>query len=118
MTPYGEVVDRVQVAAGATVGAPIRLINRSKAIWGNDAHEFVPSRWMSSEASLPEKVKEIHGYSHILTFVDGQRTCLGKQFAILEFKVLSSTMFLYAMTLTMHASDDILGGFGHSHSPF
>jgi cytochrome P450 len=85
-------VDRIHVTAGTTVSAPIRLMNRSKAIWGEDAHEFIPARWMSSEVGIPDKAKEIHGYAHLLTFVDGPRTCLGKQFAITEFKVGSSIL--------------------------
>ena len=86
-TPNGDVVDRIHVAAGTTVGAPIHLITRSKAIWGDNAHEFIPERWMASETGIPNKAREIHGYSHLLTFSDGPRTCLRRQFAIMEFKV-------------------------------
>jgi cytochrome P450 len=31
--------------------------------------------------------KEMKSYRHILTFSDGPRTCLGKGFALAEFKV-------------------------------
>jgi hypothetical protein len=33
------------------------------------------------------RAKEIQGYRHILTFSDGPRICLGKSFALAEFKV-------------------------------
>ncbi|KIJ50769.1 hypothetical protein M422DRAFT_159309, partial [Sphaerobolus stellatus SS14] len=37
---------------------------------------------------IPERAKEIHGFAQILTFSDGPRTCLGRQFAAVEFKVI------------------------------
>lgn len=96
-TQQGDIVDRIQVAAGTTVGVSIRVINKSKAIWGKDAHEFMPGRWIASEASIPDTVKEIHGYLHLLTFVDGPRACLGRQFAVMEFKV----PFIYDLALKL-----------------
>jgi len=33
------------------------------------------------------RAKEIVGHRHILTFSDGPRTCLGKGFALANFKV-------------------------------
>ncbi|KAF8584899.1 cytochrome P450 [Ramaria rubella] len=91
-TPQGKVVDSIHVAKGTSVGAPIRLMNRSKALWGENAQEFIPSRWLSSEKDIPNKAKEIHGWAHILTFIDGPRTCLGRQFAVMEFKTVLATL--------------------------
>ncbi|KAK0438374.1 hypothetical protein EV421DRAFT_1714366, partial [Armillaria borealis] len=36
------------------------------------------------------RTKEIQGHRHLLTFVDGPRTYLGKTFALAEFKVSKS----------------------------
>jgi len=65
-------------------------MNRSAPIWGEDAKVFRPSRWLENahgENGIPAKAKEIQGHRHLLTFADGPRTCLGKNFALTEFKV-------------------------------
>ena len=92
-TASGRNVDHISVAQGAAVLVPIRTINRSEAIWGTDAKEFKPERWLDNESGLTPKAKEVQGYHHILSFVDGPRTCLGKQFAIAEFKVGTTFAF-------------------------
>ena len=61
-------------------------MNRSTVIWGPDAKEFRPERWLEKNG-LPKKAQEIQGHRHLLTFSDGPRTCLGKGFALAEFKV-------------------------------
>ena len=42
---------------------------------------------MSGVVGSNLKAKEIVGHKHILTFSDGPRTCLGKGFALANFKV-------------------------------
>nr|QEP49721.1 11-oxo-beta-amyrin 30-oxidase [Inonotus obliquus] len=91
-TASGEKVDHITVAQGSAVMVPIRAINRSEEIWGPDAKEFKPERWLDNEAGLTSKAKEIQGYHHILSFIDGPRTCLGRAFAIAEFKSVLSVL--------------------------
>ncbi|KAL5488430.1 hypothetical protein ACEPAI_6548 [Sanghuangporus weigelae] len=99
-TATGERVDHITLARDTSIIVPIRAINRSEEIWGPDAKEFKPERWLNSESGLTEKAKEIHGYHHILSFIDGPRTCLGRPFAIAEFKsVLSVLIRNYAFGL-------------------
>jgi len=38
------------------------------------------------------RAKEIQGHRHILTFSDGPRTCLGRSFALAEFKAVLSVL--------------------------
>ncbi|KAL5488445.1 hypothetical protein ACEPAI_6563 [Sanghuangporus weigelae] len=72
----------------------------SDEIWGSDAKEFEPERWMDNESGLTSKAKEVQGYHHILSFIDGPRTCLGRAFAIAEFKsVLSVLIRNYVFSL-------------------
>jgi cytochrome P450 len=85
-TADGRMVDRISIAAGQTVSIPIRTMNRSTSMWGADAKEFKPQRWLE-EGGIQERAKEIQGHRHLLTFVDGPRACLGKTFALVEFKV-------------------------------
>jgi cytochrome P450 len=83
-TSTGEVVTSITVKKGTIVSSPISTMNRSEAFWGPNAKEFVPERWLEDEQTL---AKEISGPRHILTFVDGPRLCLGRSFALAEFKV-------------------------------
>ncbi|KAK0227150.1 cytochrome P450 [Armillaria nabsnona] len=83
VTKSGETIDSIFVAKGTLLTTPIRTLNRSEEIWGPDAKEFKPERWL--EDSAP-RAKEIKGHRHLLTFVNGPRTCLGKTFALTEFK--------------------------------
>jgi hypothetical protein len=83
----GETVDKIALAKGTTVTVPIHLMNRLEAFWGPNAGEFIPERWLDDSDASQIGAREIQGHRHLLTFVDGPRTCLGKGFALAEFKV-------------------------------
>jgi len=89
--PSGKQTDRITIAAGTELMIPIKVIHRSRAIWGEDAHEFKPERWID-EQGLARKAKELQGWGHLLTFIDGPRTCLGRGFAVAEFKAVLATL--------------------------
>lgn len=78
----------IQISAGTLVIVPIRAINRSEKIWGSDAKQFKPERWLNQESGLTSKSKEYTGYHQMLSFTGGPRICLGRLFAIAEFKVV------------------------------
>ncbi|KAI0270686.1 cytochrome P450 [Gloeopeniophorella convolvens] len=62
----------------------IHNLNRDPLIWGPDAAEWKPERWLSP---LPESVAEakIQGvYSNTMTFIGGPRSCIGFKFSQLE----------------------------------
>ncbi|KAH8985284.1 cytochrome P450 [Lactarius akahatsu] len=51
---------------GDSVSIPIRLLNRSTEIWGEDANEFRPERW----ESVPEAAHAVPSvYGHLATFI-------------------------------------------------
>ncbi|KAG2144208.1 cytochrome P450 [Suillus clintonianus] len=86
-TASGEMTDNIYAAKGTLITVSVPAINRSVAIWGPDAKEFKPERWLA-EGGINGKAKEVQGHRHLLTFTDGPRTCLGKDFAIAEFKAV------------------------------
>ncbi|KAG1882689.1 cytochrome P450 [Suillus subluteus] len=90
-TESGKMTDSISIAKGSLMVISIRAINRSLAIWGLDAKEFKPDRWLT-EDGISGKAKEVQGHRHLLTFVDGPRTCLGKDFAITEMRVVLSVL--------------------------
>ncbi|KAG1885876.1 cytochrome P450 [Suillus fuscotomentosus] len=87
----GNMTNSISVAKGTLITISIGAINRSSTIWGPDAKEFKPDRWLT-EDGISGKAKEVQGHRHLLTFVDGPRTCLGKDFAIMEFKTVLSVL--------------------------
>lgn len=62
-------------------------MNRAEVLWGPTAKEFEPERWLEADSLTLTRAQEIQGHKHILTFSDGPRTCLGRSFALAEFKV-------------------------------
>lgn len=108
-TASGESVNQLQVGAGTPFIVPIRAINRSEKFWGPDAKEFKPERWLDQESGLTDKSKELPGYHHLLTFIDGPRICLGKLFAVAEFKVRKLSFLVAAAGLTPHIPGCALG---------
>ncbi|KAJ7895287.1 cytochrome P450 [Mycena olivaceomarginata] len=93
-TASGEVVDSIFVAKDTIVTVSIRCMNQSEVFWGANAKEFEPERWHTL-ANDPLRAKEIQGHRHIITFIDGPRTCLGKSFALAEFKAVLSVLIRY-----------------------
>ncbi|EIW62267.1 cytochrome P450 [Trametes versicolor FP-101664 SS1] len=85
--PNGELTDHVAVRAGQHMTVPIGAINVSAHFWGADAREFRPERWLADDG-IPKKAQEVQGHRHLLTFVDGPRMCLGRGFALAEFKAV------------------------------
>ncbi|KAH7881865.1 cytochrome P450 [Phlebopus sp. FC_14] len=90
-TKSGQIVDNITVARDTLITINFSCINRSAAIWGTDAKVFRPERWLNEEG-IPKKVQEVQGHRHLLTFADGPRTCLGKGFALAEFKTVLTVL--------------------------
>ncbi|KAI0033838.1 cytochrome P450 [Vararia minispora EC-137] len=88
----GELVTEIFVPRGATVLVNIEGVNRDPGIWGPDAMEWRPERWLSP---LPNSVADarVPGiYANTLTFLGGTRACIGYMFAQLEMKVVLSQL--------------------------
>ncbi|KAJ6562392.1 cytochrome P450 [Mycena capillaripes] len=91
ITASGETVDSIVIAKDIIVTVSIRCMNQSEVFWGPDAKEFKPERW-TTLADDPLRAKEIQGHRHLITFLEGPRTCLGKSFALAEFKAVLSVL--------------------------
>ncbi|KAI0933177.1 hypothetical protein AcV7_004723 [Taiwanofungus camphoratus] len=86
---YGQVHDNIRISKGDSVMIPIADINRSKALWGEDASEFKPERW----DAVPEAVQSIPGvWGNLLTFLGGPHACIGYRFSLVEVKTLIFTL--------------------------
>ncbi|EED78315.1 predicted protein [Postia placenta Mad-698-R] len=82
---HGQVQDSIRVRKGDPIFIPILAMNRSKALWGEDAFEFKPERW----ESVPDAVQQIPGvWANQLSFLGGPRACIGYRFSVTEMKAL------------------------------
>ncbi|KAG6382155.1 cytochrome P450 [Boletus reticuloceps] len=119
LTESGEMINEVFVPKGTEVMISIPAYNRcvpprlntlqmcnwewyhsNKDIWGEDAHEFKPDRWLDG-AMDDKKLPSIGVYSNLMTFSSGPRACLGWRFAVIEIQAFLSTLvgkFEFAMT--------------------
>ncbi|KZV72431.1 cytochrome P450 [Peniophora sp. CONT] len=87
---YGREIGEIKVTKGDVVNIPIRLLNRAVFIWGEDAEEFRPERFL---APLPDKVAGMPGiYPQLLSFLAGPHACIGFRFALAEAKAILFTM--------------------------
>ncbi|EIM85220.1 cytochrome P450 [Stereum hirsutum FP-91666 SS1] len=67
----------IHVEKGQTVIIPIISLHRSDAIWG-DGNVFRPERWLGT---LPDEALRLPGWSNLLSFSDGPRSCPGMRMA-------------------------------------
>ncbi|KAI0716897.1 cytochrome P450 [Earliella scabrosa] len=84
----GSTLTEIVVPRGTVVAVGILSSNRNKAIWGEDAMEWKPERWLDP---LPDTVTEakVPGvYSNLMTFMGGGRACIGFKFSQLEMKIV------------------------------
>ncbi|KAH9846398.1 cytochrome P450 [Lenzites betulinus] len=97
----GTLMDGIPVTPGMRILTDIRACNTNKELWGPDAAEWKPERWLSP---LPRALEEAHipgVYSHLMTFIGGGRACIGFKFSQLEMKVVLATLipaFNFEMT--------------------
>jgi hypothetical protein len=84
VTADGKTIDSIFIPKGTTVMVPISGVNTMEEFWGPDSAKFNPERWLKVEES---NARHLTSYRHLMTFVDGPRTCLGKGFAVAEAKV-------------------------------
>ncbi|KAI0262767.1 cytochrome P450 [Gloeopeniophorella convolvens] len=88
----GREINELFIPDNTTVYIQISNLNRDPLVWGPDAAEWKPERWLSP---LPESVAEakIQGvYSNTMTFIGGGRSCIGFKFSQLEMKVVLSQL--------------------------
>ncbi|KAA1472339.1 cytochrome P450 [Dentipellis sp. KUC8613] len=88
----GSNMSELHIAKNTEIIVSILAVNRDPGIWGPDAHEWKPERWLSP---LPASLTDagIPGvYSNTMTFFGGNRSCIGFKFALLEIKVVLSIL--------------------------
>ncbi|KAF5336055.1 hypothetical protein D9611_006270 [Ephemerocybe angulata] len=87
-TTDGQRLDEIFVPKGTKIFISIHNSNRDPTLWGPDASDWKPERWLRP---LPETVTSAHIpgiYANQLTFLAGHRACIGFKFSQLEMKAV------------------------------
>ncbi|KAI0418848.1 cytochrome P450 [Xylaria grammica] len=72
--------------------------NRCKALFGDDANEWKPERWIPGEINTEEQIRFMD--KNLATFGYGSRTCIGRNLATIEMtKFLAEILTRYDLEL-------------------
>lgn len=82
--------DGTPVCAGTTIGLAFFAMGRNRNVWGDDAEEFKPERWLDG-SSDPPKLKNVSAF-RFTAFNAGPRTCLGMNLAMLEMEAVTAAL--------------------------
>ncbi|KAJ3680063.1 hypothetical protein LUZ60_016341 [Juncus effusus] len=82
--------DGYDIKKGDLVNFQPFVMGRMKFLWGDDADEFRPERWLNSEGLfVPESSFKF------TAFQAGPRICLGKEFAYRQMKIVAATLLYF-----------------------
>ncbi|KAI0031071.1 cytochrome P450 [Vararia minispora EC-137] len=90
----GKMRDQIAVSAGTVVVVDIASSNRRKDVWGDDADDFRPERWLKEDAVLPLTKTPGVVYGSVLNFLAGNRTCPGWRIAVLQLQAFICDLIL------------------------
>ncbi|KAJ7447244.1 cytochrome P450, partial [Mycena latifolia] len=89
VTSTGQPIRELPIRKGqfiflAPLSPALTLINRLEDLWGSDADEFKPSRWLEGD---PCSGQALGPYAQLLAFLGGPRHCAGWRFACVKFRM-------------------------------
>ncbi|KAG9221307.1 hypothetical protein CCMSSC00406_0009418 [Pleurotus cornucopiae] len=99
-TSDGKILTELPVPKGLIVMASMIGYNANKHVFGEDADDFNPERWLIN--SNEKKPTTVGVYGNILSFSAGVRSCIGWRFAVFElhaFLIEFISNFEFELTL-------------------
>jgi cytochrome P450 len=96
------------VPEGTEIGFNAYVMHRNKKVWGPDAEEFVPDRWLiqagESDDHFKERLNAMNNAS--LAFGAGSRKCIGMNLGRMEvYKTTATLIKLFAFELADPSKD-------------
>lgn len=81
--------DGTVIRGGDRITYHIFAMARMETIWGPDCKEFKPERWLKDGVFVPENSFKF------ATFQAGPRICLGKELALVQMKLVASSLIYH-----------------------
>ncbi|TFK49745.1 cytochrome P450 [Heliocybe sulcata] len=82
----GERVQQIHVPKGTEVFIAIGCYNRDKGIWGEDADDFKPERWLK-RGEAERQATSLGLTGNLMSFLSGPRGCIGWRFAMAKMQI-------------------------------
>lgn len=87
----GTIMTSIRVQPGQIFHIPFLAMQTNTQVWGKDANEFKPERWITPGA-MPPPSELPHGWSSLVTFCDGPRNCIGYRLALFESRAILASL--------------------------
>ncbi|KAF9257969.1 cytochrome P450 [Marasmius fiardii PR-910] len=117
-TTSGRVIHELRIKKDQNIYFGVASYNRNPLVWGSDAHEFDPLRWLDGRCDVGNLPGSIGPYSNLATFAGGTRTCLGWRLGVLEMQiVISELVSKFRFSFNPGQENDIILGFALSLLP-
>jgi len=88
----GQMFHEIPLAKDTEIYLGILGSNTNIELWGDDAGEWKPERWLSPLPKTLEEAEIPGVYSHLMTFTGGQKSCIGFKFAEVTIKTSLATL--------------------------
>ncbi|KAJ3877633.1 cytochrome P450 [Lentinula edodes] len=94
-TKNGDEISSLSIKAGQVFHIPFTSLNVSTEIWGENAAQFIPERWIKSGGIPPIDKLPRGPWTGISTFCNGPRSCIGYRLAVLELKIILAVVVCF-----------------------
>jgi cytochrome P450 len=84
----GEQITSIPIKKGTLIDISPAVYNRLPDVWGEDAHEWNPERFLDPQSGFKEASSNIGVFGNLMTFSTGTRACMGWRFAVLEMQII------------------------------
>ncbi|KAK0222986.1 cytochrome P450 [Armillaria nabsnona] len=81
ITSDGQSCSEIPISKGQVICASVYTYNRLPSVWGDDAAEWNPCRFLEDRGI---KQQSLGTYANLMTFSGGIRGCIGWRFAVME----------------------------------
>ncbi|KAM5530700.1 hypothetical protein V8D89_015624 [Ganoderma adspersum] len=85
----GETIHAIPIRAGQWLSMSICSYNRLPQVWGDDAEEWNPDRFLDID---PTKQVRVGVFANLMSFSAGVRGCIGWRFSLIEMQALAAEL--------------------------
>ncbi|EXJ86287.1 hypothetical protein A1O1_06657 [Capronia coronata CBS 617.96] len=84
----GRVLDGLYLTGGAKVGTSAYVVHMNREVFGPDVESWKPERWLLEDKDQVRQMEQT-----LWAFGSGTRGCVGKHLAMVEMKILLSSLY-------------------------